>query len=161
MPRARRDPAQKYVQGQTDDDAVGPPKRGLPASWQQEQADRDRRQRSRRVRRLVHGSGRADARTPHASEALADGCVIEIGEQQVVQLADILIEDGLEGFRPIRRCEELPAVSSPRERAPKIGLSPVESRWRSPSTEAYPGGEAGRASRRGCSSKRTHTSMRR
>ena len=39
----------------------------------------------------------------HASEALADGCVIEIGKQQIVQLADILVEDGLQVFRPIRR----------------------------------------------------------
>ena len=38
----------------------------------------------------------------HASETLADGCVVEIREQQVVQLADILIEDGPVGFRLIR-----------------------------------------------------------
>ena len=48
------------------------------------------------------------------SEALADGRVVEIGEEQVVQLADVLIEDGLDAVPadPVRSGTVCSFVSS-------------------------------------------------
>ena len=79
-------------------------------SRKEEQADRDRTLRSRRLRPPVRESGRAVRERPHASKTLAHGCVIKVRKEQIVQLGDIVVEDGLHAFLADRVQREWPAV---------------------------------------------------